>query len=99
MMPPSAANGSKVATMASWYALMIQTDAAGEVCRSAAMAGSAVLAMAVSRVASETASRMAGSARRCWGVRGVSAAGLLGVVGVDTILFGSGRIVRHDTGY
>src|ERR1700754_78232 len=99
MMPPSAANGSKVATMDNWYALMIHTDAAGDVCRSAAMAGSAVLAMAVSRVASETASRMAVIARRCCGVRGASAVGWFGFVGVDTILFGGGRIVRHDTGY
>ena len=63
-MSPSDANGSSVATIASWYALMIQTDAAGDACRSAAIAGSAVFAIAVSSVASATASSTADIARQ-----------------------------------
>ena len=56
---PSEANGSRVATIANWYAFTIQTDADGVVFRSSAICGRAVLAIAVSRLASETASRIA----------------------------------------
>src|SRR3569832_680407 len=52
---------------------MIHTDAAGAACRSAAMAGSAVLAIAVSSVASATASMIAAIARRLAADMGASA--------------------------
>src|SRR5579859_3923240 len=52
---------------------MIHTDAAGAACRSAAMAGRAVLAIAVSSVASATASMIAAIARRLAALIGPSA--------------------------
>ncbi|CAG9227875.1 exported hypothetical protein [Paraburkholderia tropica] len=57
--------------------MMIQTEAAGAACRSVAMAGSAVLAMAVSSVASATASMIAAMARRFFADMGSSARGVV----------------------
>ncbi len=63
---PSVAAGSNPATMESWYELITQIERASEVCRSRAMAGSAVFAMAVSRLAMQTPSNNPSAAAQRW---------------------------------
>ncbi|MNN31506.1 hypothetical protein D3C81_1451950 [compost metagenome] len=92
--------------MASWYALITQTEAAGVARRSAAIEGSAVLAMAVSRVARATAIRMAAMPRRSRAVMALSAAAADADgrgAEVDTVVAGYrwppvAAPDRHDTG-
>ena len=60
---PNAASGSKDMVTASWYAFTTQIDAASVTCRSCAMVGRAMLAMALSSTAITSPSATASAAQ------------------------------------